>query len=82
MFRPKAFQAAGVNGITQDVPMVGIRRGQGRRDLGCSLPFGWQHLVLHGGPVEGDLALKVRNGHLGNRWILTCEDDPVEMEIS
>ena len=78
--RFEVFQAAGVNGIIQDVPMVGVSRGQGHGDLRCFLQLWWQYLVLHGSPVEGGTALKVGNGHLGNWWILTCNDDPMGME--
>ena len=72
------FQAARVNGIIQDVPMVGVSHGQDRSDLRCFLQLRRQYLVLHGSPVEGGLALKARNSHLGNRWILTCKDGPME----
>ena len=74
------FQAARVNGIIQDVPMVGVSRGQGGSNLRCFLQLGWQYLVLHGSPVEGGFALKTGNSHLGNQWILTCNDDPMEVE--
>ena len=80
MPRLEVFQAARVNGIIQDVPMVGVSCGQGRSDLRCFLQLGRQYLVLHGSPVEGGIALKAGNSHLGNRWILTCNDDPMEME--
>ena len=48
----KEFQAAGVDGIIQDVPMVGVSHGQGCSNLRCLLQLGWQHLFLHGSPVE------------------------------
>ena len=78
----EVFQAARVNGIIQDVPMVGVSRGQGHSDLRCFLQLGWQYLVLHGSPVEGGIALKAGNSHLGNRWILTCNDDLMKMEAA
>ena len=78
----KEFQAARVDGIIQDVPMVGVSHGEGRSDLRCLLQLGWQHLFLHGSPVEGGTALKMGNSHLGNWWINTREDDPMEMEAS
>ena len=78
--RLEEFQAARVNGIIQDVPMAGISHGQGHSNLRCFLQLGWQYLVLHGSPVEGGTALKAGNSHLGNQWILTCNDDLMEME--
>ena len=73
-------QAGRVDGIILDVPMTGIGLGKGSRNHGSSLHLGGQYLILQGNPVEQGTTLKVGNGHLRNRWILTCNHHLMEVK--
>ena len=73
-------QAARVNGIIHDVPVVGISCSKGHSDLRHLLQLRWQWLFLLGGPATCRTTLEMGNGHLCDWWTNTCENDPMEPE--